>query len=217
MAETILKLEHISKTYSEQILEDISFSLEKGESICVMAPSGKGKSTLLSIAGLLLAPTEGNVWINGVETTSLSDNEKSKLRSETIGFLFQHTQLCGALRAHDNISLPSFFNKKESRLSKQEINKQADAMLDRFGLKDRKYYFPNQLSIGQKRRIACARALFLHPELIIADEPTNDLDEANKQTVIEALFEAVKTGESALLFATHDEEVAKLADKIINL
>lgn len=217
MNEPILKLANVSKKYDEQVLQDISFDLEKGKSICIMAPSGKGKSTLLSIAGLLLAPTGGEIFINGVETSVLSDNEKSKLRSETIGFLFQHTQLCGALRAHDNISMPSFFNKKESRLSKQEINKQVDEMLTRFSLMERKYYFPNQLSIGQKRRIACARALFLQPELIIADEPTNDLDEANKKTVIDALFEPVKAGKSALLFATHDEEVANMADEIINL
>lgn len=217
MAEPVLKLENISKEYSEQILNDISFELEKRKSLCVMAPSGKGKSTLLSIAGLLLAPTAGNVYINGAETTALNDDQKSKLRSETIGFLFQHTQLCGTLRANDNVCLPAFFNKTESRLSKEEISKQADVLLERFGLYERKYYFPNQLSIGQKRRIACARALFLNPELIIADEPTNDLDEKNKRTVIESLFEPVKAGTAALLYATHDEWVAKLADEIIHI
>ena len=217
MADEILKFENVSKAYDEEILSDINFTLQRGKSICVMAPSGKGKSTLLSIAGLLLAPTSGKVSICGNDTSRLNDNEKSKLRSEKIGFLFQHTQLCGELRAHENISLPNFFQKNESGRSRAEIEKLVDKQLNRFGLESRKYYYPNQLSIGQKRRIACARALFLHPELIIADEPTNDLDEGNKKVVIDALFEPVKAGKSALIFATHDESVAKLADEILTL
>lgn len=217
MEEVILQFENISKSYEEEILKSVNFTLELGKSICVMAPSGKGKSTLLSIAGLLLAPTSGEIYLKGQETSSLSDDAKSKLRSETIGFLFQHTQLCGSLRAHENISMPSFFNKCGKQISKQEIQKQTDEQLERFGLMQRKFYYPNQLSIGQKRRIACARALFLHPSLIIADEPTNDLDEENKRIVIDALFEPVKRGEASLLFATHDSSVANLADEVINL
>ncbi len=217
MSDTILKFKNVSKSYDEQILNNVNFTLEIGKSICVMAPSGKGKSTLLSIAGLLLAPSEGEVFVCGNETTQLSDEEKSRLRSEKIGFLFQHTQLCGELRANENIALPSFFGKSNSNFSKLEVDKKIDEQLKRFGLEERKYYYPNQLSIGQKRRIACARALFLDPELIIADEPTNDLDEKNKKIVIDALFEQVKNGKSALIYATHDESVAKLADEIINL
>lgn len=217
MSDTILKFKNVSKSYDEQILNNVNFTLEIGKSICVMAPSGKGKSTLLSITGLLLAPSEGEVFVCGNETTKLSDEEKSRLRSEKIGFLFQHTQLCGELRANENIALPSFFGKSNSNFSKLEVDKKIDEQLKRFGLEERKYYYPNQLSIGQKRRIACARALFLDPELIIADEPTNDLDEKNKKIVIDALFEQVKNGKSALIYATHDESVAKLADEIINL
>ena len=209
-----LEFKNVSKSYSEQILDNVNFALELGKSICVMAPSGKGKSTLLSIAGLLLAPTEGEVCLDGVETTALSDDEKSKLRSEKIGFLFQHTQLCGSLRAHENIALPASF---QSNNKVSDIEKRVNEQLERFGLKGRKYYYPNQLSIGQKRRIACARALFLKPSLIIADEPTNDLDEDNKQIVINALFELVHAGSSALLFATHDSSVAALADEVVHL
>ena len=214
MSISILEFKNVSKSYSEQILDNVNFTLELGKSICVMAPSGKGKSTLLSIAGLLLAPTEGEVYLDGVETTALSDDAKSRLRSEKIGFLFQHTQLCGSLRAHENIALPASFH---SKTNVSDIGKRVDEQLERFGLRDRKYYYPNQLSIGQKRRIACARALFLKPALIIADEPTNDLDEKNKQTVINALFEPVRAGNSALLFATHDPEVASLADQLVRL
>ena len=213
MTNSILSLKNVSKTYAEPVLNNVNLTLDVGKSICVMAPSGKGKSTLLSIAGLLLAPTEGEVYLDGVETTALSDDEKSKLRSEKIGFLFQHTQLCGSLRAHENIALPASFGGNKA----QDIEKKVDEQLERFGLRDRKYYYPNQLSIGQKRRIACARALFLNPSLIIADEPTNDLDEDNKQVVINALFEPVRAGTSALLFATHDAEVAALADEAIRL
>ena len=214
MTNTTLQLKNVSKHYAEPVLNNVNLTLDVGKSICVMAPSGKGKSTLLSIAGLLLAPTEGEVYLDGVETTALSDDVKSKLRSEKIGFLFQHTQLCGSLRAHENIALPASFN-HSNKVS--DIEKHVDEQLERFGLRDRKYYYPNQLSIGQKRRIACARALFLNPSLIIADEPTNDLDEDNKQVVINSLFEPVRASSSALLFATHDAEVAALADEVIRL
>ncbi len=217
MSEPILTFDRVSKTYEESVFSDISFELEIGKSVCVMAPSGRGKSTLLSIAGLLLKPTSGKVFIEGVCANDLNDDEISKIRSEKIGFLFQHTQLCASLRANENISLPSFFNKDESKLPKQEVDASIDKFLKRFDLEKRKFYYPNQLSVGQKRRIACARALFSQPKLIIADEPTNDLDEKNKQIVVEALFEPIKKQKAGLLYATHDEKVSSLADKIIKL
>lgn len=213
----ILSLKNICKQFDDsQVLKDISLELNEGQSVCVMAPSGKGKSTLLSIAGLLLNPTEGEVILCGQDCSTLTDDQKSYLRAETIGFMFQHTQLSGNLRANENISLPANFVHSK-KFSNDEIESRTDELLAQFGLTEKKYYFPSQLSIGQKRRIACARALFLKPKLIIADEPTNDLDEDNKRAVIDALFEDVKKENAGLLFATHDEDVAKLADKIIRL
>ena len=219
MGDKILQFEKVSKSYDENLIfEDISFDLEIGKSLCIKAPSGKGKSTLLSIAGLLLQPSYGQVIFDGTDTTKLMDKDMSKIRCTDIGFLFQHTQLAGALRAHENVSLSANFADKSSRgLSRSEIDERKKELLDRFGLMERYYYFPSQLSIGQKRRIACARALFMNPELIIADEPTNDLDEENKKILVDALFEPVVSGSSALLFATHDEELARKADSIIEL
>ena len=215
----LLKLEHISKTYDEEaVLNDVSLSLDRGQSVAIVAPSGAGKSTLLSIAGLLLEPTEGRVIINGADAGELSEEERCAIRAEHIGFLFQHTQLIGSLRAVDNVTLPAdFAHEAAKRLSDSEIEDRARDRLIAFGLEERLYHFPSQLSVGQKRRIATARALFLDPALIIADEPTNDLDAENAQLVIEALFAPVKKGEAGLLYATHDMSLAKRADRIVRL
>ena len=215
----LLKLEHISKTYDEEaVLRDVSLELDCGQSVAIVAPSGAGKSTLLSIAGLLLEPTEGRVVIDGVDASSLSEEQRCAIRAEHIGFLFQHTQLIGSLRAVDNVTLPAdFAHEAGKRLSDAEVESRARERLVAFGLEDRLYHFPSQLSVGQKRRIATARALFLDPKLIIADEPTNDLDEQNAQLVIEALFAPVRQGKAGLLYATHDKALAERADRIVRL
>ncbi len=219
MDSSLLKLDEVSKSFGDKLIfNNISLTLEKSKSVCIKAPSGKGKSTLLSLAGLLLQPSDGKIFFDGVDTTNLYDEDLSKIRRDRIGFLFQHTQLAGTLRACDNVSLAAnFASKNEIDFSKGEIENRRKALLERFDLGSYYYYFPHQLSIGQKRRIACARALFMEPELIIADEPTNDLDEANRQIMIQALFERVQSGNSALLYATHDEDLAMMADEIIEL
>lgn len=219
MAGSVIKVENLSKHFGDtKIFDKVNFSLSKGKSACIVAPSGKGKSTLLSICGLLMASTSGRVLINDIDTSSLDDKNASILRGNAIGFMFQHTQLAGNFRANENVSMPiSFCHNKEKSMTKQQIESRGNELLDHFDLIDKKYYYPNQLSIGQKRRIACARALFMHPELIIADEPTNDLDDENKAIVIDSLFSPVEQEKSALLFATHDLDIAKRADVIINL
>lgn len=219
MAERVIKVENLSKVFGDtKIFENVNFSLSKGQSACIVAPSGKGKSTLLSICGLLMTQTSGNVFINDVDASSLDDKNASILRGNAIGFMFQHTQLAGNFRANENVSMPACFcHNKEKSKTRQQIESRENELLEQFGLIDKKYYYPNQLSIGQKRRIACARALFMQPELIIADEPTNDLDDENKTIVIDALFSPVEQEKSALLYATHDLDIAKRADVIINL
>ena len=214
----LLELRDISKSYEDaSILDGVSLSLEAGKSVAVVAPSGAGKSTLLSIAGLLLRPTSGQVIIDGLDTATLDDDELSALRCQRIGFLFQHTHLIGSLRAIENAGIPADFLPREARLSTADINARAKEMLDHLGLEDRLYHFPSQLSNGQKRRIATARALFLNPRLIIADEPTNDLDVANAANVVDALFSRVESGEAGLLIATHDAALAERADDILEL
>jgi ABC-type lipoprotein export system ATPase subunit len=215
----LLQLRDITKDFGTgNILTDVSLTLDRGQSLAVIAPSGVGKSTLLSLAGLLLQPTSGEVLIDGVEPASLDDNARSELRAERIGFLFQHTQLIGSLRAIENVTTPAnFVPAAARRLSKAGLEQQALQSLSALGLADRLYYYPYQLSVGQKRRVATARALLLDPALIIADEPTNDLDAANARIVLDALFARVHTGEAGLLFATHDESLAQRADGILKL
>lgn len=215
-----LELKGVCKSYGEgAVLKDVSFRLEKGRSLAVVAPSGAGKSTLLSIAGLLLSPDAGSVLVGGRDVTELDDDARSLVRGGKVGFLFQHTQLVGTLRAWENVAVAADFARGGARGAGGAANARADAvkqrsieLLESLDLADRVYHFPHQLSVGQKRRIATARALINEPELIIADEPTNDLDRANAERVVEALFARVKAGRSALLFATHDMAVAARAD-----
>lgn len=209
-----LELKNICKNYGESvILDNVSLGLDKGRSLAVIAPSGAGKSTLLSLAGLLLSPDKGTLTIGGRDVTSLSDDDRSLIRGQKIGFLFQHTQLVGTLRAWENVAIAADFSQGKTCEfgDAAAVRKRAIELLESFGLAERVQYFPHQLSVGQKRRIATARALFAEPELIIADEPTNDLDEENAKLVVDALFSYVDAGRSALLFATHDKRLAQRA------
>ena len=202
-----------------EILHDVSFSLDRGQSMAIVAPSGAGKSTLLSIAGLLLKPSAGSVFIDGVEASALSDDERSALRARSIGFLFQHTQLIGSLRAIENVLLPVDFALSGHAGADQRAcaEERAKAMMAEFCLTERTYHYPFQLSVGQKRRVATARALVLDPPLIIADDPTNELDAENTERVVNALFRGVESGQAGLLFATHDMSLAKRADHVLNI
>ncbi len=209
----VLEARSLGKSYGTTcIIEDTSFSLEEGQSIAFVSPSGSGKSTLLSLLGLLLEPTSGEVVLDGKCAQDLSDEQRSVLRRTMIGFIFQHTQLVGSLRAVENVMAPALFAKMPSG----EARERAEELLVRFGLSERIEHYPYQLSIGQKRRIAAARALMLSPKLIIADEPTNDLDAASAKTVADTLFDHVSAGGS-LLYATHDPDLAARADTIMRL
>ena len=215
----LLEVQGVCKQFDEtSVLKDVSFKADRGQSVAIVAPSGTGKSTLLSVLGLLLQPTEGTVLIDGEDVLQADDQRRSIIRGENIGFLFQHTQLLGSLRAVDNVSLVADFAKSaQCKMSASDAQQRAKDMLVSLGLEDRIYHFPHQMSVGQKRRVATARALFLHPSLILADEPTNDLDSANSELVIDALFQSVRDGSAALVFATHDMELAARADCIVEL
>lgn len=235
-----LELKGVCKSYGgSAVLKDVSFGLEKGRSLAVVAPSGAGKSTLLSVAGLLLSPDAGSVLVGGRDVAALDDDARSLVRGCRVGFLFQHTQLVGTLRAWENVAVAADFARGARALDvghgarassvsasgdardahgaglfadAEAVKRRSIELLESLGLADRVHHFPHQLSVGQKRRIATARALVNEPELIIADEPTNDLDRANAERVVDALFARVEAGESALLFATHDADVAARAD-----
>lgn len=210
-----LELKGVRKSYGEGVvLKDVNLGLDKGESLAVVAPSGAGKSTLLSVAGLLLSPEAGSVLVAGQDVTALDDDARSLVRGCKVGFLFQHTQLVGTLRAWENVAVAADFARGggASSADAEAVKRRSIELLESLGLADRVHHFPHQLSVGQKRRIATARALINEPELIIADEPTNDLDRANAERVVDALFARVEAGKSALLFATHDMDVAARAD-----
>ncbi len=215
----LLELRDVAKDYGAgAIISDVSLTLDRGQSLAVSAPSGAGKSTLLSMAGLLLAPSAGTLLLDGVDMANACDEARSRARAEKVGFLFQHTQLVGTLRAIENVTVAAgFVHDSASKMKDAQADERARALLEALGLGERMYYFPHQLSIGQKRRVATARALLLKPPLVIADEPTNDLDAANAKIVVDALFERVKAGEAALLFATHDPALAARADKVLYL
>ena len=215
----LLELKGVAKDYGAgAIIDDVSLMLDRGQSLAVSAPSGAGKSTLLSIAGLLLAPSAGALLLDGENMANASDEARSRARAEKVGFLFQHTQLVGTLRAIENVTVAAgFVHDPALKMADAEADGRARALLESLGIGERMYYYPHQLSVGQKRRVATARALLLKPPLIIADEPTNDLDAENAKIVVNALFERVEKGEAALLFATHDPELAARADEVLYL
>lgn len=208
-----LKVEDLGKSYDGNvILENISFAAEPGDSIAFVSPSGSGKSTLLSMLGLLLSSTTGTVVVDGQDSDALGDKELSRLRRQTFGFVFQHTQLVGSLRAVENVMAPANFAGKLPF----DARERAEQLLDGLGLDDRLMHYPYQLSIGQKRRVSVARALLLDPPIVIADEPTNDLDADSSASVADTLFERAANG-GILLFATHDRELASRASRVMHL
>lgn len=203
----------LGKSYDDTvILEHTGFHADKGESVAFTSPSGSGKSTLLSMLGLLLDPSEGTIVVDGQDAGALTDDERSKLRLRTFGFVFQHTQLIGSLRAWENVATPARFADKLDF----DPEERAKQLLVDLGLEDRLNHYPFQLSIGQKRRVALARALIMKPQILIADEPTNDLDSSNAASVTEALFGHAERG-GILLYATHDRELLERATHVMHL
>lgn len=203
----LLQIKNISKSFEDtEVIKDTSVTVNEGDVIAFVSPSGSGKSTMLSMAGLLLTPDTGEVIVgDGTNALELGDKELSRLRQRTFGFVFQSTQLIGSLRAIENVTAPAGFAGKLDF----DVEARAKELLEQFGLAERMYHYPHQLSVGQKRRVAVARAMLLKPKILIADEPTNDLDEESATCVADTLFEYAEQG-NALLYATH---VAGLAQR----
>lgn len=211
----LLKLENISKAFGgNPIIESTSFEVNPGDTIALTSPSGSGKSTMLAMAGLLMTPDSGSIIVEGgADALAFSDKQLSELRQKLLGFVFQSTQLIGSLRAIENVIAPSNFAVGKLSFNPEE---RAAELLERFGLADRMYHYPHQLSVGQKRRVAVARAMLLKPRIVIADEPTNDLDEESAKEVANTLFEYAEQG-NALLYATHVPALAKRAKTVMTL
>jgi len=201
----ICRLEHVSKVYysAEDVcpIDDVSLAISQGDFIGIEGPSGMGKSTLLYLmGGGLLRPTRGSLWLSGKDTSKLSDRELTSLRAKTIGFIFQETSLFPALTALENVEMAMFLSKR-SRLTQVE-KEHALALLTDLGLKERAVFLPHQLSIGQRRRVVVCRAIVNRPSLILADEPTNDLDPVWAGKVIDLLESSVQEG-GAVVMVNH--------------
>lgn len=211
----IIDLQDVSKLYgfgdaTTVALDEINLRIEAGEFIAVMGPSGSGKSTLMNIIGLLDRPTHGNYKLNGRQVERLRPTRQAKARRDTIGFVFQSFNLLPKLTVLDNVALPLAY-KGMTQVRRQN---RAAEILERVGLADREYFMPRQLSGGQAQRVAIARALINNPNIIIADEPTGNLDSASSRLVMELLSDIHKAGNTILL-VTHNPELTRYASRVV--
>lgn len=214
----MIHLENIEKLYRTDTIETIalnriSLDVAKGEFLSVMGPSGCGKSTLLNIMGLLDAPTRGEVRIDQQPLTRLSDKELARFRNRKIGFIFQSFHLINDLQVLDNVELPLLYRDTSGR----ERRRLAAEALEKVGLSNRMKHFPSQLSGGQKQRVAIARAIVGNPEIILADEPTGNLDSAMGNEIMQILLELNRSGNSTIVMVTHDEAMAKKTHRLVRL
>jgi ABC-type lipoprotein export system ATPase subunit len=212
MTESFLKLNNIQKKYLDaskniQVLNGVNLSFSKNNIVSLVGPSGSGKSTLLHILGLLEIVDQGEYFLNNVNLIYLKDDQKTIYRRKNISIVYQFNNLISDLRAIDNVILPLLINK----LDKNESFKKAESLLDKLGLKERINHYPHELSGGEQQRVAIARALINEPELILADEPTGNLDSKTANEVFEILL-SLKSKERLIIFATHNRELSDKAD-----
>lgn len=216
--ELMISLQNIEKVYRTDTVEtlalnSISLNIQKGEFLSIMGPSGCGKSTLLNIMGLLDAPTKGDLKIDDKKTDHLSDKELARFRNKKIGFIFQSYHLINDLSVIDNVELPLLY--RESTAAQRR--KQASQALEKVGLSNRTKHFPTQLSGGQKQRVAIARAIVGGPEIILADEPTGNLDSAMGSEIIEILLQLNQSEGTTIIMVTHDEQMARKTHRLVRL
>lgn len=213
----IIHLEHIQKSYyigaeKVSVLRDIQLSVHQGEFISIMGPSGAGKSTLMNILGCLDRPTEGSYLLDGSEVSNLDDNQLAVIRNRKIGFVFQSFNLLPRLSALDNVILPMIYG----NVDKSERKARAEKMLASVGLGDRIDYMPSEMSGGQRQRVAIARALVNHPAIIMADEPTGNLDSKSTSEVME-IFTGLHESGKTIILVTHELDVANFATRHVIL
>ena len=215
---TLVKLEGVWKVYQTgklkyPALRGVTLTVKEGEMLAVMGPSGSGKSTLLNIIGALDRPTKGRVFVNGHELTTLDDHLLARFRRKTVGFVFQTFNLIPRLTALENVEVPMV----AEGLSREERRKSALELLKLVGLEDKHANRPNELSGGEQQRVAIARALANNPKLILADEPTGNLDTRNKVAIMQLLKKLNKQHGVTLIVVTHDPEVARMCERIVYL
>jgi lipoprotein-releasing system ATP-binding protein len=218
MVDTILSCQDVTKSFSQgersvEILHGIDLDLKEGEIVAIIGPSGAGKSTLLHLLGLMEAPTSGTLKIQDVEVQSLSPKERARLRNEYIGFLFQFHHLLPELSVLENVTLPARILGAPER----EAAAQAAMLLDTIGLRGQLYKRPMNLSGGEQQRVALARAVINEPALILADEPTGNLDKETGEGVLKLLWEESRRRNATAVIVTHQEDIAQRADRCIRL
>src|SRR5665647_1165751 len=214
---SIIQLDNIQKSYimgklELKVLKGISLEIYKNEYVALMGPSGSGKSTLMNILGCLDSPTSGKYILNGKDVSKIPDNDLAEVRNKEIGFVFQQFNLLSRLTAAENVALPLVYN----GTPKKQRMEQALEMLNRVGLADRSHHKPNELSGGQGQRVAIARALVNNPSIILADEPTGNLDSKTSVEIMN-IFSKIQSEGNTVILVTHEEDIAKFAHRIIRL
>lgn len=216
----LVKLENISKLYSLgkttiHALKNIHFSVEKGDFICIAGPSGSGKTTLLNMIGCLDKPTSGRIYIKGKDISTVNDKELTEIRSQVIGFIFQSFNLLPVLNVYENVEIPLLL--KKNFLSKQEREKIILPILERIGLKEYIKHKPEELSGGQRQRTAIARSLVGGPDLVLADEPTANLDSKTGQEIISLMSDLNNDSKTTFVISSHDPMIINFAQKVVRI
>jgi putative ABC transport system ATP-binding protein len=214
---SIIELDDIQKSYylgkqELKVLKGISLQVFKNEYVALMGPSGSGKSTLMNILGCLDSPTAGHYILNGEDVSKMQDDDLADVRNKEIGFVFQQFNLLPRLTAVENVALPLIYNGTPKKIR----NELALEMLDRVGLSDRSHHKPNELSGGQNQRVAIARALVNNPSIILADEPTGNLDSKTSAEIMH-IFDKIQLEGNTVILVTHEEDIAEYAHRIIRL
>jgi len=213
----VIKLEKVSKVYGAKVkvtaLQDIDLSIEEGEFVAIVGPSGSGKTTLLTIMGTLAKPTSGKVYVYGNDVTTMDDDELSKVRNSYIGFVFQNYNLVERMSAVENVELPLIAR----GVSKRERRETAMRILETLGLGELAYMKPTELSGGQQQRVSIARALAQNPKIVLADEPTANLDSKSGETVLKTFQQANREFKTTVVIITHDPDVASYARRRVYL
>lgn len=217
MENLIIKIADIKRDFAlgsevVYVLKGVNLEIRKGEYVALMGPSGSGKSTLMNILGCLDTPTSGHYTLNGKDVSEMNEKSLAEIRNKEIGFVFQTFNLLPRTTALDNVALPMIYAGK----SKSERNKRAAQVLEQVGLADRMDHHPNQLSGGQRQRVAVARALVNHPSIILADEPTGNLDSKTSVEIM-TLFDEIHAKGNTVILVTHEEDIAAHAHRIIRL
>ena len=216
----IVELENVKKVYTlgkaeVHAVRGVTFSIEKGDFASIVGPTGSGKSTILNLIGCIDQPTDGIVSINGTVTDGLKDKALTRLRHETLGFIFQSFNLIPVLNVYENIEFPLLLGK--DKRSKKEIREWIEFLVEAVGLGDHMHHKSNELSGGQRQRVAIARALATKPEIVLADEPTANLDSKTGQSIIELMKKMNAELNTTFIFSTHDRTIMDIADHVIQL